>query len=628
MESYIWLIPLLPLAAFGFNFFFGKGRSEPLITVIAAGSVALSFLLSILVFLQVGSGTHLDWNLYTWIDSGNFDISIGFYVDEMAAIMLLVVTGVSLLVHIYSRGYMHGDPGYYRFFAYLPLFTFSMLMLVLANNFLQLYFFWEAVGLCSYLLIGFWYERPSASFAALKAFLVNRVGDFGFGLGIIFTFVTFGTLSYASVFERADTASTSVLTAITLLLFMGAMGKSAQWPLHVWLPDAMEGPTPVSALIHAATMVTAGVYMVARANPLFEAAQGTLTIVAVVGLVTALLGATIGIVQNDIKRVMAYSTISQLGYMFFALGIGAYVSAIFHLFTHAFFKALLFLGAGSVMHAMNGETDMQKMGGLRRYMPHTFATLTIGGLALAGVPPLAGFWSKDEILGTAFIDHKYWIYALGTLASFFTAFYITRLIALTFLGSPRFDEHEIHPHESPSVMTIPLWVLAVLSVVAGFVGVPPENGFIHSFLSGVFEHGEEAAHAGGFSAEVLVLMAVATLVAIAGILLALGVYYWQIPSLNPKVWGERLSFVYRLLWNKYYFDDLYDVWFVRSTKALGNAMWFVDSEGVDGAVNGVAKGVSTSSTLLRKIQTGFVGNYALMICIGMVLVVAYLFFQR
>ncbi|MDP9352418.1 MAG: NADH-quinone oxidoreductase subunit L, partial [Chloroflexota bacterium] len=415
MSSYIWLIPLAPLLAFLVNFLFGKRLRGNTTAYIGIASVAVSLLLSVLVFLEVRT-TEEAFNLdvYRWIVSGDFEVGIGFYVDRLTSLMLLVVTAVSLLVHIYSIGYMHGDPGLYRFFSYLPLFTFSMLMLVLANNFLELYVFWEAVGLCSYLLIGFWYYKRSASDAAMKAFIVNRIGDFGFGLGVILLFTTFGTLAYQPVFERAPEVSTGTLTAITLLLFMGAMGKSAQWPLHTWLPDAMEGPTPVSALIHAATMVTAGVYLVARANPLFDNAAGTLQVVAVIGLVTALLGATIGLVQNDIKRVMAYSTISQLGYMFFALGIGAYVAAIFHLFTHAFFKALLFLGAGSVMHGINGETDMRRMGGLRRYMPQTFLALTIGSAALAGVVPFAGFWSKDEILGLAFIEHHYWIYTLGT----------------------------------------------------------------------------------------------------------------------------------------------------------------------------------------------------------------------
>jgi NADH-quinone oxidoreductase subunit L len=633
LESYIWLIPVLPLVAFLVNFLLGRrlgGRAAQAVAILAVvGSLALS----VLVFLQVrGTEEVFDRDLYTWIASGNFQVGIGFYVDRLAAIMLLVVTSVSLLVHIYSVGYMHGDPGVYRFFAYLPLFTFSMLMLVLSNNFLELYVFWEAVGLCSYLLIGFWYHKRSASNAAMKAFIVNRIGDFGFGLGVILIFTTFGTLAYAPVFERAGEVATGSLTVITLLLFMGSMGKSAQWPLHTWLPDAMEGPTPVSALIHAATMVTAGVYLVARANPLYENAQGTLTVVAVVGLVTALLGATIGLVQNDIKRVMAYSTISQLGFMFFALGIGAYVSAIFHLFTHAFFKALLFLGAGSVMHGLNGETDIRKMGGLRRYMPQTFLTLTIGGLALAGVPPLAGFWSKDEILGLAFIEHHYVIYALGTLASFFTAFYITRLIALTFLGKPRFDEHAIHPHESPGVMTGPLWVLAGLSLVAGFVGVPPEAGPFHRFLDPVFHHegsGEaaEAVHAGGFTGEVLALMAVATTVSILGILFALAVYAWRVPALDPQRWARRLRPAYNMLLNKYYFDEIYNFLFVRSSRALGNALWRFDSRVVDGAVNGVAEGVSDTGTGLRRLQTGFVGNYALAIGLGMVALVAYLFYQ-
>jgi NADH-quinone oxidoreductase subunit L len=630
LESYVWLIPLAPLVAFLINFLFGKRLPGNATSIIGILSVLVSLVLSVLVFNEVrGAGGEevRRIGLYDWIVSGDFRVGIGFYIDRLTSIMLLVVTSVSLLVHIYSVGYMHGDSGVYRFFSYLPLFTFSMLMLVLADNFLELYVFWEAVGVCSYLLIGFWYYKRSASDAAMKAFIVNRVGDFGFGLGVILLFTTFLTLDYAQIFERAGSGGVSParITVITLLLFAGSMGKSAQWPLHTWLPDAMEGPTPVSALIHAATMVTAGVYLVARASPLFEAAQGTLQVVAVIGLVTALLGATIGLVQNDIKRVMAYSTISQLGYMFFALGIGAYVSAIFHLFTHAFFKALLFLGAGSVMHGVGGETDMRKMGGLRRYMPQTFITLTIGALALAGVPPFAGFWSKDEILGLAFTEGHYVIYLLGTLASFFTAFYITRVIALTFLGEPRFDTHQIHPHESPPTMTGPLWVLAAASVVAGWaVGFPPEAGWIHGFLEPVFTaHAAtgvagEAQHAGGFSGTTIALMLVATAVSLSGIALALLMYVRRAPALDPQVLAGRFKGVYRMLYNKYYFDEIYNALLVRPSRWLGNALWRFDSQVVDGAVNGVAEGVSDTGGLLRRVQTGFVGNYALAISIGLI----------
>ncbi len=634
METYLWLIPTLPLVAFLANFTLGSRLPHRVPALVGIASVLVSLLLSLLVFNEVR--THAEpynQDLYTWIPSGSFQVSIGFYVDQLTSLMLLIVTSVSLLVHIYSTGYMHGDPGTYRFFAYLPLFTFSMLMLVLANNFLELYVFWEAVGLCSYLLVGFWYYKRSASDAAMKAFIVNRVGDFGFGLGVILLFTTFGTLAYVPVFERAPDVAEAMLFLITLLLFTGSMGKSAQWPLHTWLPDAMEGPTPVSALIHAATMVTAGVYLVARANPLYNEAAGTLTVIAVIGLVTALLGATIALVQNDIKRVMAYSTISQLGYMFFALGIGAYISAIFHLFTHAFFKALLFLGAGSVMHGVGGETDMRKMGGLRRYMPQTFITLVIGSAALAGVPPLAGFWSKDEILGLAFVGHHYLIYALGTLASFFTAFYITRLVALTFLGTPRFDTRKMHPHESPLSMTGPLWVLAALSVVTGaLVGIPPEDGWIHHFLEPVFaahggEAAGEAAHGGGFTPETVVLMLVATGVSLLGILLGLAVYAWRVPALDPSRWATRLSGVYKMLYNKYYFDELYDALLVRPSRALGNMLWRFDAQVVDGIVNGTARTTAGTGGGLRRLQSGFVGNYALSIGVGVVALIAYLFFS-
>ncbi|MEJ7652101.1 MAG: NADH-quinone oxidoreductase subunit L [Chloroflexia bacterium] len=473
MEAYLWIIPLAPLIAFLVNFLLGRRMTDAATGLFATGSVAVSLLLSVLVFVQLDPEHVLNIELYSWIPSGAFQVGVGAYVDQLTSLMLLVVTSVSLLVHVYSIGYMRGDSGYYRFFRTCRCSRSACSCSCSRTTSCNCTCSGEAVGVCSYLLIGFWYTRASASNAAMKAFIVNRVGDFGFGLGVVLIFVTFGTLAYADVFARAEDVAAGTLTVITLLVH-GLIGNRPVAAAHM-AAGRDGGPDPVSALIHAATMVTAGVYLVARANPLFEAAAGTLTVVAVVGLVTALLGATIGLVQNDIKRVMAYSTISQLGYMFFALGMGAYVSAIFHLFTHAFFKALLFLGAGSVMHGLNGETDMRRMGGLRRYMPQTFATLLIGSLALAGVPPLAGFWSKDEILGLAFIEHQYWIYGLGTLASFFTAFYITRLMALTFLGSPRFDTETIHPHESPRSMTVLLWTLAGLGV-AGFVGAPRRPG--------------------------------------------------------------------------------------------------------------------------------------------------------
>src|SRR5213083_368419 len=422
-----------------------------------------------MVFSQVSGGRPLTAQLAPWIVAGEFDTWITAHVDQLTGVMLLVVTGVSALIHLYSAGYMHGDPGYARYFAYLNLFVFSMTMLVLAGDFLLLYVFWEAVGLCSYLLIGFWYQKKSATDAGKKAFIVNRVGDFGFGLGVMLIWTTFGTLAYGEVFNKAtDAVGTGTYLAIALLLFTGACGKSAQLPLFTWLPDAMEGPTPVSALIHAATMVTAGVYMVARCHKLFEMAPLSLEIVAWVGGLTALFAASIGMAQTDIKRVLAYSTISQLGYMFAAVGIGAYAAGIFHLVTHAFFKALLFLGAGSVIHGLGGEQDLRKMGGLSSRMVTTTITTTIGALGLAGVPGLAGFFSKDEILAAAFVSGHRVMWALLMLGAFLTAFYTSRLLFLAFYSDPRMSrEAAHHVHESPSVMTLPLWVLAVLTVVAG-----------------------------------------------------------------------------------------------------------------------------------------------------------------
>ncbi len=478
------LIPLLPLLAFVVNGLFGKwlqGKAG----YISIGAVVLSCLFSLITLGQVLSGQHFYGTVYEWITAGDFRIAIGFNIDQLTAAMIAMVTFVASLIHIYSVGYMHGDKGFARFFAYLSLFTFSMLMLVLANNFLLLYLGWEAVGLCSYLLIGFWYEKQSAADAGKKAFVVNRVGDFGFGLGVFLIFVTFGTLDYHEVFHAVGgvlgqkitipllvtSIEADLVTVICLLLFVGAMGKSAQFPLHVWLPDAMEGPTPVSALIHAATMVTAGVYMVARANPLFSESTTALTVVGIIGGFTALFAATIGLAQNDIKRVLAYSTVSQLGYMFLALGVGAYVAAIFHLLTHAFFKALLFLGSGSVIHAMSGEQDMRKMGALRDKIPKTYWTFLIGTVAIAGIPPLAGFFSKDEILWKAFSHgggYGKLLWLLGAVAAFMTAFYMFRLLYMTFFGESRVEaEAAHHLHESPWSMVGPLAVLAFFSAVAG-----------------------------------------------------------------------------------------------------------------------------------------------------------------
>ncbi len=584
--------------------------------------------MALYIFAPSLAGLKVQHTLYLWIPVGSLQVPVGLFYDSLTQLMLIVVTACSFLIHVYSIGYMRGDPGYHRFFAYLPLFTFSMLMLVLSSNLLQLYVFWEAVGLCSYLLIGFWYERQSAAEAARKAFIVTRVGDFGFSLGVMYAFVLFGTLDYSELFAKAGTVEASSLTLLTLLLFAGAVGKSAQFPLHVWLPDAMEGPTPVSALIHAATMVAAGVFMVARLQPLFSLAPTTLLVVALIGLGTALLAASIGLVNNDIKRIMAYSTISQLGYMFFGLGLGAYAAALFHLATHAFFKALLFLGAGSVMHGTGGETDIRKMGGLGKYMPVTFAATGVGALALAGFPGFSGFWSKDEILAAALVrgqEHGLYLvlFLLGLLGAFMTAFYAFRMVFLTFTGEPRFDIHRSHVHESPPVMTVPLGLLAVVAAAAGLVGVPPEAGWIHGFLEPAFsglavEHREAP----------LGLLVVSSAVAVAGIGLAWGMYYRRWAWADPERWASKLKPLYVLLASKWYFDELYGATFVSGTRSLARGLWNFDAHVIDGAVNGVAAMAAALSRGARKLQTGLVHNYALILAIGMVLMVALYFVVR
>ncbi len=480
----VTLIPALPLTAVLLNGLLGTRYSHEVAHRLGWGSVAVSLLCAIVVFADtLKTGVAQEVTVYTWIFGGDLTINLAFLIDPLTCIMLLVVTGVGFLIHLYSVGYMHGERGFTRFFTYMNLFMVSMLLLVMGNNYLVLFIGWEGVGLCSYLLIGYYYDRVSAAKAATKAFVVNRIGDAGFLLAIFLVFVNFNTLDYTQVFAQAGKLSTETATAIAICLLIGAIGKSAQIPLYTWLPDAMEGPTPVSALIHAATMVTAGVYMIVRNHVLYDMAPVAMTTVAWVGGLTALFAATIGLVQNDIKRVLAYSTVSQLGYMFLACGIGAYAAAIFHLMTHAFFKALLFLSAGSVIHALSGEQDIRKMGGLKAKIPWTHSLFLVGTLAIAGIFPFAGFWSKDEIMAHAFTHHYYALYAIAVLGAFLTSFYMFRLTYLTFYGQSRVDHHVAeHIHESPTVMIGPLVVLAVLSVIGGFPGVPPEEGWFHHFL--------------------------------------------------------------------------------------------------------------------------------------------------
>ena len=623
------LIPALPLAAFLVTILIGKWYIKESAHWLPIIAMAASFVLSVVTWWNIrGAEEPFVRVLWDWIPVGKLQVPIALQVDQLTAVMLLVVTGVGTLIFIYSKGYMHGDPGYYRFYSYMSLFAFSMLMLVLGANYLLLYFGWEAVGLCSYYLIGFYYHKTSAASAGKKAFLTNRVGDFGFGLGVMLIFVTFGTLNYVDVFAKVAAGGTgqAVLTAIALLLFMGAMGKSAQFPLHVWLPDAMEGPTPVSALIHAATMVTAGVYMVARSSPIFASAHDAMLVVGGIGAFTAIFAATIGIAQNDIKRVMAYSTVSQLGYMFMALGVGAWAAAIFHLVTHAFFKALLFLGSGSVIHALSGEQDMRKMGGLRDRIPYTFWVLVAGALALAGIFPFAGFWSKDEILGANFKDGAYVIWAVGAIAAFITAFYTFRLIFMTFTGKSRMDpEVEHHVHESPWVMIVPLMVLALLSVVAGFIlGVPPENGLLAKFLEPVFASANHimGIEAEGFATIDLVLMIVSLCIALAGVALAY-LFYFRRPDELPQRAGAAAPRLYRGILNKWYVDEIYNAAVINPVINGSRWLWrVVDAGVIDGTVNGVGRLWDLAGRVVRPLQTGRAQNYAGVMFLGLFIIVS------
>lgn len=636
MIDYVWLVPLLPLLGFLINGLLGKKLGESVVSWVGCGSVGLSFLVSIGVLFELlkypPAQRLIQKIVFPWVWSGSFRIDIGFQVDPLSTVMILVVSGVGFFIHLYSVGYMGKDPGYARYFAYLNLFVFSMLTLVLANNFLLLYLGWEGVGLCSYLLIGFWYEKKSAADAGKKAFIVNRVGDFGFALGVMLIFWTLGTLNYAQVFKAAPlllSPGGTLITAITLLLFLGAVGKSAQIPLYVWLPDAMEGPTPVSALIHAATMVTAGVYMVARCHVLYLMAPVSLSLVAVIGAVTALYAASIALVQNDIKRVLAYSTISQIGYMFLGCGVGAFAAGIFHLMTHAFFKALLFLGAGSVMHALSGELDLRKMGGLKRYLPVTFLTFLTGVLAISGIPLFSGFFSKDEILWKAFSNPQgsLILWLIGFITAGMTAFYMFRLFLSIFLGKSRVEERiKPHIHESPKSMTIPLIILAFLSLIGGYVGIPHSLGGgsnFDKFLSPVFEKASEQAHVAHLplSTEYL-LMILSIAVVLVGVLIAYRFYISRPEA--PKRLVEKYKGAYTVLLNKYYVDEFYAKIIVNPLLSLALWCWrFFDAKIIDGAANGSAFLVGWMSAIIRKLQTGYVRNYALSLVLGVVIILAY-----
>jgi len=621
----VWLIPAFPLAAFLVNVLFGRRWLKHWTGPIAAAAVAASAIVAIGVFLEVRSGVlRTIVPLYTFISVGDFQVNVSAQIDALSSAMLLVVTVVSFLIHVYAIGYMAHDHGFWRFFSWFPLFVFAMLILVMADNYLVMFVGWEGVGVCSYLLIGFWFERPEPAGAAKKAFIMNRIGDWGFTIGMITTFLVFGSMNFTEVFDRVakDPPAQGVLSLICLAFFLGATGKSAQLPLYSWLPDAMEGPTPVSALIHAATMVTAGVYLVARSTPLFNAAGPVLAGVAGVGALTAIFAATIALVQFDIKRVMAYSTVSQLGYMFLALGVGAPIAAMFHLITHAFFKALLFLGSGSVIHGIGDVQDMRRMGGLRSKMPLTYWTMVIAGGALAALPPLAGFWSKDEILGSAFKNGYPILWVVGVFTGGLTAFYVTRAIWLTFHGQPR-DRHLFeHAHESPRVMTVPLLVLAAGSVLVGFIGFPPDHGFLHSFLGPAIEAGAAdrlpALDTGTNWPEFLMLAAISTAVGVGGILLGLSMYSRGRP--DPAAVTRAAGPYYDVLVNKYYVDEMYDRRFVDVAKAFAGAAWAFDIHIIDGLVNRLGWAIKLGGGGLRRAQTGIVGNYALSVVAGLLLI--------
>ena len=641
--NYLWIIPALPLLGSAINGLFGAKWPNKIVNTVAVGSTGLSFLAALEAvreFTQL-SPEQIPWvkQYFTWIVAGDFRAGFDLQVDQLTVVMLLVVTGVGWLIHIYSTGYMAHESGYYRFFSYLNLFMFFMLILVLAANYVLLFVGWEGVGLSSYLLIGFYFLRKSASDAGKKAFIVNRIGDFGFMLGMFLLFKSFGTLDFVPLFAKAAPMPSDVLghlgmfTVACLLLFTGACGKSAQLPLYVWLPDAMEGPTPVSALIHAATMVTAGVYVVVRSHVLFTHAPTALFVVAIVGCATAFFAATIGLVQTDIKRVLAYSTVSQLGYMFLACGVGAFSAGIFHLMTHAFFKALLFLAAGSVIHAVGGEQDMQKMGGLSKKIRWTYITMLTATLAIAGFPPLAGFFSKDSILLSAYQSENGGriLYAFGLLTALLTSFYMFRLIFLTFFGKPRYDEKKVHVHESPKSMLVPLMILAVLSIIGGWVAAPAFWGapdYFAKFLEPVFAQGNaanaEAAEATAHALEIpLAIVAVVT--ALIGFFVAFWLYLKQ-PG-KPEQLAKSMRGAYTTLLNKYYVDEIYAALIIKPLLWISTSVLWqrVDARGIDGMVNGVAEGLTGLGDGVRHTQSGNTRSYAVWVVIGALVIIAIIF---
>lgn len=630
MPIYYLGILFFPLLGFLINALLGKKLPKSLVGITASAAVLIPFLIVVFIFGDFINGTvqAINANLLNWFSVDGYKINFGILVDQLSLIMMMVITGVGFLIHLYSIGYMHDDEGYHRYFSYLNLFVFFMLILVMSNNYLGMFIGWEGVGLCSYLLIGFWFKKQDYNDAAKKAFVMNRIGDLGFLIAMFFIFFYFGTLEFYSINKLLGQSPivSEIIFLIAILLFVGAMGKSAQIPLFTWLPDAMAGPTPVSALIHAATMVTAGIYMIVRSNLLYTLAPEALEIIAIVGIITALYAAIVGLKQTDIKKVLAYSTVSQLGLMFLALGVGAYTTALFHVITHAFFKALLFLGSGSVIHAMGGEQDIRKMGGLRKAMPITFITFLIGSLAISGIPPFAGFFSKDEILAKAF-EHNIILWVLGTLTSMMTAFYMFRLLFLTFSGKFRgTHEQEHHLHESPKSMTIPLMKLALLSTIGGLIGIPAVFGAPHlldNFLSPVIKEvqGMETAHHLSHSTE-FTLMAIAVSGAILSIVVA---YFRYVKNAHvPKAENESLGFIENVVYRKFYIDEIYQALFVRPIQRLSEIFYLVfDKIAIDGIVNLSGRLSLFSGDIFRSLQTGHIAFYIFAMVISICLFLGY-----
>ncbi|MCL4557814.1 MAG: NADH-quinone oxidoreductase subunit L [Deltaproteobacteria bacterium] len=661
IEQYVWLVPLLPLLGAAVNLLAGSRLPRHAVSTIAVGSISASFVLTVIAYLHIVSlpADHRQFidTAYTWIGLGGFKVGLSFLVDPLSVVMGMIVSGVSSVIHLYSVGYMHDDRRYSRYFGFLNLFAFAMLLLVLSDSILLMFVGWEGVGLCSYLLIGFWFEKIENARAGMKAFVVNRIGDFGFIVGFLLLFTAIGirtgtwSLDFGAIQSAVGLVPTAVLTTVGIMLFVGATGKSAQIPLYVWLPDAMAGPTPVSALIHAATMVTAGVYMVARMNFLYALAPDALRVIAIVGALTAFFAATIGLVQNDIKRVLAYSTVSQLGYMFIGVGVGAFSAGIFHLMTHAFFKALLFLGSGSVIHAMSGEQDIRKMGGLSKKLPITTATFVIASLAIMGVPGFAGFFSKDDILYNAYTSPYggTFVWLLGVLAAVLTGFYMTRLVVLTFYGSSRMDPHTAeHVHESPKTMTIPLIVLAILSAIGGYIGMPEAFGVRNvfaGFLGPVFASGVRLPE-GSVPLE-WALMGVSVLAAFSGI--GLAYYFYAVDTELPAALAEKYNTAFRPAYTGMYVDEFYSKYIVGGVMGLKDLLALFDSHIIDGAVNGTARlgrrlsdfegafdrivvdgavnavgnGIVSAGGVLRRLQTGLVQNYLIFAIIGMAILLSF-----